>query len=145
MFAVRKFHSYLYGRRFILLSDHKPLLGLLHESRAVPAMASGRIQRSALILAAYNYKLQHKGALSRLPLSEKPLNAPTPAEVVLEMDQMAEGPSLLSKFAHGQGLTLYSQESCGSWSWDSGQTIHRQSFGCIARAQVSSVFKMAGS
>lgn len=41
IFGVKKFHNYLYGREFIIESDHQPLA----ESRVVPPMASSRIQR----------------------------------------------------------------------------------------------------
>ena len=100
VFGVKKFHAYLYGRDFTLISDHKPLLGLLHETKAIPALASGRIQRWALLLAGYSYRMQHRSgssllcadALSRLPLPERPCAAPTPAEVVLMMEQLDEGP-----------------------------------------------------
>lgn len=58
--GVKRFHQYLYGRKFILYSDHKPLERLLSSQRSVPPMASSRIQRWALTLSAYQYQLQHK-------------------------------------------------------------------------------------
>ena len=57
VFGVKHFHQYLYGRKFAILSDHKPLLG---ETRGIPAMASARIQRWALMLSAYNYEICYK-------------------------------------------------------------------------------------
>lgn len=48
MFGVRKFHTYLYGRHFKAYTDHKPLLGLFKSEKAIPHMASPRIQRWAL-------------------------------------------------------------------------------------------------
>ena len=60
VFGVKHFHQYLYGRKFIILSDHKPLKYLLGETRGIPAMASARIQRWALMLSAYNYELCYK-------------------------------------------------------------------------------------
>ena len=45
VFGVKKFHPYLFGRHFTILSDHKPLQHFFSESRPVPAMASARIQR----------------------------------------------------------------------------------------------------
>ena len=49
--GVTKFDKYLYGREFLLQTDHKPLLGLLKEDKQIPAMASERIQRWALTLS----------------------------------------------------------------------------------------------
>ena len=40
IFAVKKFHQYLYGRSFIIYSDHQPLKYLFDEYRQVPVMAS---------------------------------------------------------------------------------------------------------
>ena len=37
--------------------DHKQLLGLLAEHKTIPSMAAAKIQRWAIILSAYNYKL----------------------------------------------------------------------------------------
>ena len=48
MFGVKKFHSYLLGRRFTVYSDHKPLLS---EAGPVGVMASAWIQRWVLTLS----------------------------------------------------------------------------------------------
>ena len=57
VFAVKKFHQFLYGRHFKIYTDHKPLLGLLHPEKVTPLMASSRTQRWALTLLAYKYEL----------------------------------------------------------------------------------------
>ena len=44
MFGVRKFHTYLYGRRFKIYTDLKLLLGLLQSNKPIPTSASPRIQ-----------------------------------------------------------------------------------------------------
>ena len=75
VFGVTKFHNYLYGRHFQIDSDHQPLSYLFSESRGIPERASGRIQRWALTLSAYQYSIRYKpgkslsnaDALSRLP------------------------------------------------------------------------------
>lgn len=76
IFGVRRFHSYLYGRHFTLLTDHRPLTTILSPSKATPSMAAARLQRWALILAAHDYTIRYRCAadhgnadgLSRLPL-----------------------------------------------------------------------------
>ena len=76
VFGVRKFHQYLYGRKFTLLSDHKPLTTIFGSKCGVPALAAARLQRWAVQLAAYEYDIEfrptarHANAdgLSRLPL-----------------------------------------------------------------------------
>ena len=77
VFAVKKLHQYLYGNSFRIFTDHKPLLGLFAEHKPISSLAAARVQRWALFLAAYNYKLEyHAGSLngnadclSHLPLS----------------------------------------------------------------------------
>ena len=101
IFGTKRFHNYLYGRNFTLYTDHKPLEGLLNESKAIPTLASARIQRWALTLATYQYKIVYKkgsdignaDGLSRLPLPS-PLSqeVPVPSEYVLLLEHLACGP-----------------------------------------------------
>ena len=51
--GVKHFHQYVYGRSFTILSDHKPLMYIVDETKSVPLMASARIQRWALTLGGY--------------------------------------------------------------------------------------------
>ena len=55
VFGVKRFHTYPFSPHFTLLTNHKPLLGLLGEYRAVPSQASARIQWWAMTLAMYEY------------------------------------------------------------------------------------------
>ena len=78
IFGVKKFHNYLYGRTFLLVTDHKPLLTIFGLKKGIPVMAANRLQRWAIILAAYTYDIQYKptakhgnaDTLSRLPIPE---------------------------------------------------------------------------
>lgn len=100
IFGVTKFRDYLLGREFTLVTDHQPLLGLLRHDRQTPVMAAARIQRWALLLGAYKYKLQYKpgkfmlnaDALSRLPqsLEQELQDDEDAAEYVLVVDQWDE-------------------------------------------------------
>ena len=60
IFGVKKFHEYLYGRRFTLLTDHKPLMTILGPKTGVPPLAAARLQRWALLLSAYEYDLEFR-------------------------------------------------------------------------------------
>jgi hypothetical protein len=88
VFAVKRFHQYLYGRVFKIYTDHKPLMSLFSETRGIPPLASARIQRWALILSAYQYSIVYRtgkdnanaDALSRLPLPETPVSTYVPPE-----------------------------------------------------------------
>ena len=57
IFGVRKFHKYLYGRKFTLVTDHKPLTTILSPKKEVPTLAAIRLQRWALILMSYQYSI----------------------------------------------------------------------------------------
>ena len=60
IFGIKRFHSYVYGRHFTLITDHKPLLSLFNSQKPVSTQASGRIQRWALTLSMYEYSIQFK-------------------------------------------------------------------------------------
>ena len=80
IFGVKHFHSYLYGRKFTLVTDHKPLTAILGPKRGIPSLAAARLQRWAWTLSAYHYDIEfrptgkHANAdgLSRLPLDGIP-------------------------------------------------------------------------
>lgn len=75
VFAVKKFHKYIFGKKFKIYSDHQPLREIFNERKSVP-VAAGRLQRWAIFLAMYSYTIEYKkgckmgnaDALSRLPL-----------------------------------------------------------------------------
>ena len=100
VFGVTKFRKYLLGRTFTLLTDHRPLVNLLAEDKPVPSVAAARIQRWALTLSAYAYKIKYrKGSLngnadacSRLPLRTKDVDSSLPPEFVLLLQQLNDSP-----------------------------------------------------
>lgn len=80
VYGIKHFHQYLYGQHFTILTDHKPLLGLLAEDKKIPQMAASRIKRWALTLSAYNYTLAHRQGLKHqtfdqqyLPICTNPI------------------------------------------------------------------------
>ena len=52
VFALKKFHHYLWGHKFSLITDHKPLLGLFNPNKPIPEMASDRINSEMVSHAA---------------------------------------------------------------------------------------------
>ena len=76
VYVVTKFYNYLYGRPFLIESDHQPLSHLFNQKKAISLTASSRIQRWALTLCMYHYTICYKpgrnlsnaDALSRLPI-----------------------------------------------------------------------------
>ena len=75
IFGVKKFHQFLYGRKFTLVTDHQPLLTILGPKTAIPPLAAAHMQRWVVVLSAYDYQIEYRSsakhsncdALSRLP------------------------------------------------------------------------------
>ena len=60
VWGVKKFHNYLFGRNFTLLTDHEPLTSTFHPSKSLPAVTAARLQRYALFLAGFAYTIRYK-------------------------------------------------------------------------------------
>ncbi|XP_026532364.1 uncharacterized protein K02A2.6-like, partial [Notechis scutatus] len=58
--AIKRFHEYVYGRPFTIITDHKPLLGILAGDKPTPHILSPRMTHWSEFLAAYGYQLLHR-------------------------------------------------------------------------------------
>jgi len=78
IFGVSKFHYYLAGRDFEIITDNLPLTQLLKHDKQFPVQSSPRLLRWAIKLSHYKYTIVHRKAekhahvdcLSRMPLNE---------------------------------------------------------------------------
>jgi hypothetical protein len=76
VFAVQRFHTYLYGRPFRCFTDHKSLVMIMHKGLT---NAPPRLQRMLLKLQGYSIQLEYKpgkemilpDTLSRLPSTKR--------------------------------------------------------------------------
>eukprot|EP00731_Ephydatia_muelleri_P008944 Em0004g1282a len=110
IFGVKRFHLYLYGRNFTIVTDHKPLLQLFDPQRGIPMQVSGRIQRWIMTLAVHKYKLVFKkteehgnaDALSWLPMDGKQIEEEEeiPTELVLLFESLKDSPVDCSQVKH---------------------------------------------
>uniref|UniRef100_UPI00398E4760 polycystin-1-like protein 1 n=1 Tax=Pristiophorus japonicus TaxID=55135 RepID=UPI00398E4760 len=55
IYGVKTMHQYLFGLKFELETDHKPLISLFSESKGINTNASACIQRWTLTLLVYSY------------------------------------------------------------------------------------------
>ena len=94
VFGVGRFKQYIYGRKFCIRTDHKPLLGLLGEQKGIPANASPRMIRWALSLSGFEYELQYRrgtdhanaDGLSRLPIPGEPTSVLELQETIMSLE-----------------------------------------------------------
>ncbi|XP_039291150.1 uncharacterized protein K02A2.6-like [Nilaparvata lugens] len=82
IFGVKHFHQYLYGKHFILKTDHKPLTTIFGPKNGIPQMTANRLQRWSIFLSGYDYEINYvrskdncnADGLSRLPLPSKTID-----------------------------------------------------------------------
>lgn len=83
IFGIKKFHQYLYGNRFTLVTDHRPLTQIFNPQKGLPAYSAIRMQHYAIFLRAFNFNIKYRKSsehgnadcLSRLPVPvSKPHN-----------------------------------------------------------------------
>lgn len=79
MFAIKKFHNYLYGQKFLIFTDSSTVKEIFNPNKCTSSVAAARLQRWAVKLSMYEYDIKHRSAskmchadaLSRLPLQEE--------------------------------------------------------------------------
>ncbi|KAL0098925.1 hypothetical protein PUN28_020833 [Cardiocondyla obscurior] len=77
IFGIKKFHQYLFGNHFTLLTDHKPLIQIFAPNKSLPVYSAMRMQHYAIFLQGFQYKIKYRKStehsnadcLSRLPVS----------------------------------------------------------------------------
>uniref|UniRef100_A0A914VIB5 RNA-directed DNA polymerase n=1 Tax=Plectus sambesii TaxID=2011161 RepID=A0A914VIB5_9BILA len=76
IFGVRKFHQFIWGRHFLLQTDHQPLVRIFGSKKGLPTTAANRLQNYGIILMGYSFDIEYVNTskfgkadgLSRLPL-----------------------------------------------------------------------------
>lgn len=79
IFAVTKFHNYIYGQSFTIYTDHQALREIFNPKKGTPSVAAARLQRWSVILSMYQYQIVYRrgtqmgnaDALSRLPIVDE--------------------------------------------------------------------------
>ena len=92
VYYIKKLRQFVYGRKFTLVTDHKPLLGLIAEDKPFPSMTAAWLQRWAIVLSTYDYSLRCQSGssianvdcMSRLPLPS--IKSPVVENEVLMME-----------------------------------------------------------
>ena len=130
VFGVKRFHSYLYGRHFNLVTDHKPLTAILGPKKGIPPLAAARLQRWAWILSAYQYQIEFRPTASHGNadgLSRLPMSVATPADTypdprIFNVAQMEALPVTTSQLRAATStdpiLSKVSRYLRGSWPAD---------------------------
>lgn len=93
----QKFHDYIYGRHVSIKTNHKPLLGILGQNKAIPEIVSPRMLHWTFLLNADTYDLQYvpgkklvnADGLSRLLLKNNDPEVPN-ANDVLSLENIPE-------------------------------------------------------
>ena len=77
VWACERFHLYVYGAPFTLITDHKPLVHIFNNPKTTPP---ARLERWNLRLQPYNFKVRYEPGktnpadyISRHPLQDQPL------------------------------------------------------------------------
>ena len=60
IFSLKKYHQFPYGRPFILVTDHKPLISMLGPNTATPMLVANRLARWSLMLSQYDYTIEYR-------------------------------------------------------------------------------------
>lgn len=60
VFGVRKFYQYVFGRKFILITDNKPVAQIFSPAKGLPVLSATRMQHYAFFLQAFDFVIECK-------------------------------------------------------------------------------------
>ncbi|UYV65477.1 K02A2.6-like [Cordylochernes scorpioides] len=60
VFAVNKLKNYLFGRKFTIYTDHKPLITIFGDKTNLPPLIANRLHRWALTLSNFSFEIKYK-------------------------------------------------------------------------------------
>ncbi|XP_063952108.1 uncharacterized protein K02A2.6-like [Lytechinus pictus] len=91
VFALRRFHMYIFSRKFTLVTDNKPLTAIFGPYKSLPALAAERMQRWAMYLAGFDYDIRYRTSqananadcFSRLPDRKEEPDVQEPENVAI--------------------------------------------------------------
>lgn len=74
--SIKHFHKYLFGHKFMLITDHEPLKAIFGTNKSLPQYTINRLQHYAIFLQSYDYEIRckkglqigHADCFSRLPI-----------------------------------------------------------------------------
>ena len=142
IFGINKFYSYLYGRKCILYTDHKPLTILLGPKQGIPPLAASRLQRWALILVGYDYEIEYKSItahantdmLSHLPIVPSKQTTVVNETTMLNIQQIETLPltviQLRNSTRYGRVLCKVLQYTKTTWPTESPSDNLRLYWNC---------------
>ncbi|XP_062704544.1 uncharacterized protein K02A2.6-like [Aedes albopictus] len=78
VFGVKKFYQYLYGRKFILVTDNKAVAQIMAPNKGLPTLSALRMQHYAVFLESFDYEVRFRPSkenanadgMSRLPIED---------------------------------------------------------------------------
>ncbi|XP_029156135.1 uncharacterized protein K02A2.6-like [Nylanderia fulva] len=96
IYGIKKFYQYLYGNKFTLITDHKPLIQIFAPNKSLPVYSAMRMQHYAIFLQGFNYTIKYRNSkehgnadgLSRLPVSES--NSNTDVVEAFQIEELQE-------------------------------------------------------
>lgn len=60
VWAIKRFFNYLYGNKFILLTDHKPLKSIFSPHASLPVLSATRMLHYAVFLSGFSYEIKYR-------------------------------------------------------------------------------------
>ncbi|XP_058840747.1 uncharacterized protein K02A2.6-like [Topomyia yanbarensis] len=96
LFGVKKFFQYIYGRKFILITDNQAIPKIFGEHKGLPVMSALRMQHYATYLQSFHYEIRFRkstnhanaDAMSRMPLPQADPENDIEESDIVELNQI---------------------------------------------------------